>query len=341
MTAPSAFLKPADAARRLGVSPKSLRVWEDHGLVAPGRTRAGWRSYGSADMERAAAVLALRDIGLGLDAIGRVLDGEPDALGAALETHRLALEQQGHRLAGRLAAVRRLSADLAAAKTPSFGSIAALGTRAPKIAFDLPWPWGGERFELPVLPPLAFLTGPLFSGKTRLARAIAQSVDGARYLGPDRPAGMATPQPNGPAGAGSGKPLRTMLDRLASHGATPSDALAALVAALLDETASLIVVDMVEQDLDEPTQSALMADLRERPVTAPPLLLMTRSSAILDLETVDPAALVLYCPANHAPPVTVAPLPGAPGYEALAGCLAAPHVRARTAGVRAFREAAA
>ncbi|GLQ53399.1 hypothetical protein [Devosia nitrariae] len=42
---------------------------------------------------------------------------------------------------------------------------------------------------------------------------------------------------------------------------------------------------------------------------------------------------ILLCPANHAPPMKVAPYPGAPGYEAAATCLAPPEVRARTHGV--------
>jgi hypothetical protein len=37
--------------------------------------------------------------------------------------------------------------------------------------------------------------------------------------------------------------------------------------------------------------------------------------------------------ASLSPPFRVAPYPGAPGYEAVATCLASPEVRARTEGV--------
>jgi DNA-binding transcriptional MerR regulator len=37
----SSFLSAADAARRLGVSAKALRLYEERGLIAPGRTSAG------------------------------------------------------------------------------------------------------------------------------------------------------------------------------------------------------------------------------------------------------------------------------------------------------------
>jgi hypothetical protein len=64
---------------------------------------------------------------------------------------------------------------------------------------------------------------------------------------------------------------------------------------------------------------------------------MTRSTAILDLAEVGSNETILYCPANHSPPIQVAPTPGSPGYEAVATCLASPEVRARTAGVTAQR----
>ncbi|MEI9902005.1 MAG: MerR family transcriptional regulator [Hyphomicrobium sp.] len=40
------FLLPSEAAERLGVSTKALRVYEEHGLVTPVRTATGWRPMG-------------------------------------------------------------------------------------------------------------------------------------------------------------------------------------------------------------------------------------------------------------------------------------------------------
>jgi hypothetical protein len=54
-----------------------------------------------------------------------------------------------------------------------------------------------------------------------------------------------------------------------------------------------------------------------------------------------PDEAIILCPANHSPPTVVAPYPGAPGYEAVATCLAPPDVRARTEGMRAWRPAVA
>jgi len=46
---------------------------------------------------------------------------------------------------------------------------------------------------------------------------------------------------------------------------------------------------------------------------------------------------IIFCPANHSPPILVAPYRGAEGYEALTMCLATPEIRARTDGVIAVR----
>ena len=100
--------------------------------------------------------------------------------------------------------------------------------------------------------------------------------------------------------------------------------------------AAVLVIDMVEQGLDGATQEALIAHLRRRGPGGQPLFLLTRSSSILDLEAVSAGEIIL-CPANHSPPTLVTARPGAPGYKAVATCLASPEVRARTEGVIAWR----
>ena len=55
------------------------------------------------------------------------------------------------------------------------------------------------------------------------------------------------------------------------------------------------------------------------------------ASAILDLSLIAADEAIILCPANHSPPMRVAPYPGAPGYEAAGTGLASPEVRARIA----------
>lgn len=135
--------------------------------------------------------------------------------------------------------------------------------------------------------------------------------------------------------------LRARVDRklawLVEEGATASPALTALMVGLEIEGPAALVVDMIEQGLDHATQEAVIAHLRHHGPANRPLFMLTRSSAILDLDAVGADETILYCPANHSPPTMVAPFPGAGGYEALVTCLASPEVRARTEGVIAWR----
>lgn len=338
------FLSPSEAARRLGVSTKALRLYEQHGLIEPDRTAAGWRAYGPAEMARAAEVAALRALGLGLAQVARVLRGDPRCLEPALAGHQTALEGRIRQLTDTVETVRGLRADLARGRAPGVSELARLVRPAgeARIAFDLPWPWGGERFELRDIRPLNYIIGPLGSGKTRLARAIAESLPEAAFIGLERLAdGGAAAQARMQADAA----LKSRVDRsssgLVENGARVSPALVTLLAALESRGPTTLVIDMVEQGLDQASQKALIADLRRRGPGLPPLFLLTRSCAILDLAAVGPDEAIILCPANHSPPTRVAPYPGAQGYEAVATCLASPEVRARTEGVVAMRPEAA
>jgi len=314
--AASPFLSPADAARRLGVSAKALRLYEQRGLLLPGRTASGWRAYGPDEMARAADIVSLRTLGLSLAQIARVLGGDPADLDAALAAHQLTLEARLGDIGDAIARVRDLRSRIVSGSDFALSELGRL--QSPAIAFDLPWPWGGERFELRQMRPLTWITGPLFSGKTRLAVKLAEAIPGARFIGLDRKAA---------ATSGAGSHLQWLIE----DGATPSVALHAVLDAL--EGDSIPIFDLIEQGLEEPTQLALAALLRRRASHARPVFAMTRSTAMLDLAAVGPDEAIILCPANHAPPLFVTPLPGAPGYESVANCLAPPDVRARSEGV--------
>ena len=113
MSSSAQFLNPAEAAKRLGVSTKALRLYEQRGLVTPRRTIAGWRVYGPDEMARASEIVALRTLGLSLAEVARVLDGDPSGLEPALAAHQTALQGRIHQLTGTIEKVRELRADLA------------------------------------------------------------------------------------------------------------------------------------------------------------------------------------------------------------------------------------
>jgi len=328
------FLSPSEAARRLGVSAKALRLYEQRGLLTPARTEAGWRSYGPDEMARGSEIVALRTLGLRLAQVARVLQGDAAGLEPALAAHQALLEGRVRQLGGTIEKVRGLRADLDRGQAPTVGELTRLLQPAGglDIAFELPWPWGGERFELRGIRPLNYIVGPLGSGKTRLAMRLAETIPGAAFLGPDR---SASP------GAALAPAVAEALAWLMEDGATASDALIALLAGLTAEGPSALVVDLVEQGLDHATQQALIAHLRRRGPEGRPLFLLTRSCVILDLAAVGDEESIILCPANHSPPTLVAPYPGSAGYEAVATCLATPEVRARTQGVIAWQPEAA
>lgn len=330
-------MNPSEAARRLGVSAKALRLYERRGLVSPGRTEAGWRVYGPDEMAKAAEIVALRALGLSLAQVAMVLGGDAQALEPALAMHQAALEARLRQLAATVGKLRGLRADLAKGRMPAAGELAELvgSPGEPVIAFDLPWPWGGERFELRDIRAINHIIGPLGSGKTRLAQRIAESLPGATFLGLERSATTALVQMEADPALGSR--VEACLAWLMEEGAAGSQALIALLAGLEAEGPAVLVVDMVEQGLDQATQEALMVHLRRRAAGCRPLFLLTRSSSILDLDEVCADEAIILCPANHSPPCRVAPWPGAPGYESVATCLASPEVRARTEGVIAWR----
>jgi DNA-binding transcriptional MerR regulator len=338
LNASARFLNPAEAARRLGVSAKALRLYEQRGLVHPARNAAGWRSYGPGEITRGAEIVALRALGLSLAQVARVLQGDAETLETALAAHQAALEGRVHQLAGTVEKVRHLRADLARGRTPTAEALTQLLASAagPDIEFELPWPWGGELFRLRDVRPLNYIVGPLGSGKTRFAMRLAETLPSAVFLGLGRLEGdgVAAQLAADPALA---RRVEHALAWLVEEGATVSDGLIALLAGLEAEGPAAVVVDMVEQGLDAATQQAVIAHLRRRGPDARPLFLMTRSCVILDLGAVGPDESIILCPANHSPPSRVAPYPGAPGYEAVATCLASPEVRARTQGVIAWR----
>ena len=340
MNASAQFLNPSAAAELLGVSAKALRLYEQRGLVTPRRTASGWRVYGPDEIARAGEIIALRALGLSIAQIARVLRDDPQGLEPALAAHEATLEDRIRQLSGVVDKVRGIRAGLAQGKAPTAGELVRLlGTGAEvSVAFDLPWPWGGERFELREVRPLTYIVGPLGSGKTQLARRLAESVPDAVFLGLDRvQQGRAAAR----AKLDADPALKSRVDRtlawLIEDGAAVSEELTVLLVGLEADGASMIIVDMVEQGLDQPTQEALIAHLRGRRPGARPLVLLTRSCAILDLAAVGADEAILLCPANHSPPTRVAPYPGAPGFEAVATCLASPEVRARTDGMIAWR----
>lgn len=106
-----ALIGIGDAARALSTTPRTLRYYEQRGLLEPSEiSQAGHRRYGPESLRRARRVLRLRGLGLSLDGIAAALSGDESQLGeiltaqaAFLDTHLAELETLRHRLGTLLA----------------------------------------------------------------------------------------------------------------------------------------------------------------------------------------------------------------------------------------------
>ena len=204
-------------------------------------------------MTRVAEVKALRELGLSLSQVARVLQGDSESLEPALAAHQVVLEDRLHQLVDAIKKVRHLRVDLTIGRALAPIELVHLlrPTSTFSFAFDLPWPWAGERFELQDICSLNYIVGPLGSGKTRLAKRIAEALPGAAFLGLDRLA-------HGGAAASAlldDDPTRkARVDRsltwLVEEGATLSTALVCLLVGLETEGPTALIVDMLEQGLD-------------------------------------------------------------------------------------------
>ena len=100
-----------ELAARAGTSSRTLRYYEQHGLLSPERDTNGYRHYDELALVRLQRVLLLRELGLGLAEIGELLDREVEEE-SALTTHLSLLRQEQDRLTRQIAAVEHLRDDV-------------------------------------------------------------------------------------------------------------------------------------------------------------------------------------------------------------------------------------
>lgn len=95
-----------ELARLTGTTSRTLRYYGEIGLLPAARTGGGGQRYYDQDgLVRLQRILLLRELGMGLQEIGGVLDGEQDPV-AALRGHLELLDRRQERLARQRAAVR-------------------------------------------------------------------------------------------------------------------------------------------------------------------------------------------------------------------------------------------
>ncbi len=101
-----------ELGRRVGVEPPTIRYYESVGVLPePRRTEAGYRSYGSGDVERLRFVATARSLDLGLDDIREILALRDQGVAPCGYVREL-LDRQAAVIAERQAELERLAAEL-------------------------------------------------------------------------------------------------------------------------------------------------------------------------------------------------------------------------------------
>lgn len=114
-SASATLLTIRDAAKRLAVTMRTLKYYEELGLATPSRSEGGYRLYSEADLSRFARIIRLRSLGFSLHGIAEILkrpvevleDGRTGYSMASIEAMRSSVEQQVAVLDGRIAALTR------------------------------------------------------------------------------------------------------------------------------------------------------------------------------------------------------------------------------------------
>ena len=117
----------SEVSRLFGIGIDSLRYYERLGILAPARAANGYRIYSLSDMYKLASIKELRNLGLGMEAIGAYLDHQSLESTERLIADELALiEQQIESLQARAAALAERRARLDAAHDAVAGTVEAV-----------------------------------------------------------------------------------------------------------------------------------------------------------------------------------------------------------------------
>ncbi|MGF6569364.1 DNA-binding transcriptional MerR regulator [Paraburkholderia sp. GAS333] len=110
----SALLTVRDAAERLGVTPRTLKYYEERGLVSPTRSEGRYRLYDEEDLKRFGRILRLRSLGFSLHGVTEMLkrplepvDGGHRFSTESLQQIRDAIAEQVDALDVRIETMRR------------------------------------------------------------------------------------------------------------------------------------------------------------------------------------------------------------------------------------------
>ncbi|WP_158607786.1 MerR family transcriptional regulator [Nocardia panacis] len=131
--------------RECGITPSALRFYDDCGLLRPVRVDSvtGYRYYGEGQRERGVLIRRLREMGMPLERVGEVVDGERGVAGRVLDEFVAETGRRAEAAVEGAAAVKRMLGVGADAAVVAGSELAA--------AVDQVWPAADLGGEIPVL----------------------------------------------------------------------------------------------------------------------------------------------------------------------------------------------
>ena len=100
-------MKIHEVEEQLGISKANIRFYEKQGLLCPERKENKYREYSDVDVQRLKAIVVLRKLGIPVQSIAKILNGELDFQSAIRENIR-ELEAQIEQLEGSLNLSRQI-----------------------------------------------------------------------------------------------------------------------------------------------------------------------------------------------------------------------------------------
>lgn len=100
-------MKINDVEQILGISKANIRFYEKQGLLTPERSENKYRNYTDADVERLKSIIVLRKLGIPVQNIGKILEGDLD-FQDAMRQNIVDLENQIEQLEGALNLSRQI-----------------------------------------------------------------------------------------------------------------------------------------------------------------------------------------------------------------------------------------
>ncbi len=147
----SPWLRIGEVARRTGLTTRTLRHYDDLGLLVPsGRSYGDYRLYGPDDLQRLFDIQQLKSLGLGLQEIAAALDDASFDARATLERHIALVTERLEAERELLTRLRRLQ-DAASAGWEEVLEVVALTER---LRHPEPWVRFRAALEAPTVAPL-------------------------------------------------------------------------------------------------------------------------------------------------------------------------------------------